>query len=123
MSVKVVDASVVAAIAFGEPDAERAAKLIDNADLVAPHLLRFEVTNIAWKKIRRHVKQADLIAAGLRLALELDVDYVEVDHEAVLDLAVEKGVTAYDASYLWLSRALRAPLVTFDERLSANHAP
>ncbi len=123
MSVKVVDASVVAAIAFGEPDAERAAKLIDNADLVAPHLLRFEVTNIAWKKIRRHVKQADLIAAGLRLALELDVDYVEVDHEAVLDLAVEKGVTAYDASYLWLSRTLKAPLVTFDERLSANHAP
>ena len=85
MPVKVVDASIVAAIVFGEPDAERAAKLIDNADLVAPHLLRFEVTNIAWKKIRRRVKQADLIAAGLRLALELDVDYVEVDHEAVLD--------------------------------------
>jgi len=119
MPVKVVDASVVAAIVFGEPEAERAAALIDNAELVAPLLLRFEMTNIAWKKIKRHVKQADLVASGLRLALELDVDYVDVDHEAVLDLAVEKGVTAYDASYLWLSRKLKAPLVTLDERLSA----
>lgn len=102
-------------------EAERAAKLIGNADLVAPALLRFEVTNIAWKKIRRHSKQAELIGAGLRLALELDVGYVDVDHEAVLDLAVEKGVTAYDASYLWLSRTLKAPLVTLDERLSALH--
>jgi predicted nucleic acid-binding protein len=122
MPVKVVDASVIAAIVFGEPDAERAATLIGNAELVAPPLLRFEVTNTAWKKIKRHVKQADLIRAGLRLALELDIDYVDVDHEAVLDLAVEKGMTAYDASYLWLSRTLKAPLVTLDERLSANHA-
>ena len=119
MPVKVVDASVFAAIVFGEPEAERAAALIENAELVAPTLLRFEMTNIAWKKIRRRVKQSDLIAAGLRLALELDVSYVDVDHEAVLDLAVEKGVTAYDASYLWLSRTLKAPLVTLDERLSA----
>jgi predicted nucleic acid-binding protein len=123
MPVKVVDASVIAAIVFGEPEAERAATLIGNAELVAPPLLRFEVTNTAWKKIKRHVKQADLIVAGLRLALELDIDYVDVDHEAVLDLAVEKGMTAYDASYLWLSRKLKAPLVTLDERLSANHAP
>ncbi|MFI5197823.1 MAG: type II toxin-antitoxin system VapC family toxin [Thermoanaerobaculia bacterium] len=122
MPVKVVDASVIAAIVFGEPDAERAATLIGNAELVAPPLLRFEVTNTAWKKIKRHVKQADLIVAGLRLALELDIDYVDVDHEAVLDLAVEKGMTAYDASYLWLSRTLKAPLVTLDERLSAGHA-
>ena len=122
MPVKVVDASIVAAIVFGEPEAERAATLIGNAELVAPALLRFEVTNTAWKKIRRHVKQAELIAAGLRLALELDVDYVDVDHEAVLDLAVEKGVTAYDASYLWLSRTLKVPLVTLDERLSAMRA-
>jgi predicted nucleic acid-binding protein len=119
MPVRVVDASVVAAIAFGEPEAERAAKLTGEAELVAPTLLRFEVTNTAWKKVSRHPKQAGLIAAGLRLALELDINYIEVDHEAVLDLAVEKGVTAYDASYLWLSRALKAPLATLDHRLSA----
>lgn len=120
MAGKVVDASVISALVFGEPEAELAASLIADAELFAPALLRFEVTNTAWKKTKREPKQADLIAAGLRLALELDIRTVDVDHEAVLDLALEKGITAYDASYLWLSRTVKAPLVTLDTRLRAR---
>jgi predicted nucleic acid-binding protein len=119
MAGKVVDASVLAALVFGEPEAERAASLIVDALLFAPTLLRFEVTNTAWKKTRRQPEKTDLIAAGLRLALELDIHYVDVDHESVLELAIERGITAYDASYLWLSRALKAPLVTLDARLKS----
>ncbi len=117
MSVKVVDASVVAAIAFGEPRAEEAASIVSDAKLVAPALLRFELCSVAWKKARRHPENARLVAAGFRLALELEIDYVDVDHEAVLDLALKKGLTTYDACYLWLARTLKAPLTTFDERL------
>lgn len=117
MAAKVVDASVVAAIAFGEPEAKRALALVGDAELVAPALLRLELANTAWKKTKRNPKEGPLIAAGLRLALELDIQYVDVDHEAVLRLALEKDVTAYDASYLWLARSLEARLVTFDDRL------
>lgn len=119
MPVRVVDASIVAAIVFGEPEAGRAAKLVGDAELVAPSLLRYELTNIAWKKMRRHAKQADLISRGLRLALDLDVRYVEVEFEPVLALATERGITAYDAAYLWLSRTLKAPLATLDARLAS----
>jgi len=117
MPVKVVDASVVAALVFGEPEAGDAAALLSDAELVAPALLRYELANTAWKKATRHPDKASLIAAGLRLAMDLDVRYVEVDHEAVLDLALEKDLTAYDACYLWLARTLKAPLVTFDTKL------
>lgn len=117
MPVKVVDASVVAALVFGEPGAREAAALLSDAELIAPTLLKFELANTAWKKATRHPEESSLIAAGLRLALELDVRYVEVDHEAVLDLALEKGLTAYDACYLWLARTLKAPLATFDTKL------
>ena len=117
MPVKVADASVVAALVFGEPEAGEAATLLSDAELVAPSLLKFELANTAWKKATRHPEKASLIAAGLRLALELDIRYVDVDHEAVLDLALEKDLTAYDASYLWLARTLKAPLATFDTRL------
>ncbi len=116
---QVVDASVVAAIAFGEPEAARAAKLLGDDELFAPSLLRYEVANIAWKKARRAPKQADLVAAALRLALELDIRYVDVEHDAVFELAMEKGVTAYDAAYLWLSRVLKAPLTTLDAHLAS----
>ena len=119
MPVRVVDASVVAAIVFGEPDADRAAKLLGNAELVAPALLRYEVTNIAWKKARRYPREASLITQALRLALDLDIRYVDVDHDAVLELAIEKNLTAYDAAYLWLARTLKAPLATLDARMEA----
>jgi predicted nucleic acid-binding protein len=119
MPVRVVDASVVAAIVFGEPEAVRAAALVGEDELVAPSLLRYEVANIAWKKSQRLPKQADVIARALRLSLDLDVRYLEVDYEDVLALALEKRITAYDASYLWLSRALKAPLATLDSKLAA----
>ena len=36
----------------------------------------------------------------------------------VLALASATGLTAYDASYLWLARRLGAPLVTLDAQLA-----
>ncbi len=37
----------------------------------------------------------------------------------VVSLALATGLTAYDASYLWLARLLGAELVTLDRRLAA----
>jgi uncharacterized protein with PIN domain len=46
MAVKVVDASAVAALLFSEPEAEIVASALDGAELVAPTLLSFELTNV-----------------------------------------------------------------------------
>jgi uncharacterized protein with PIN domain len=45
--VKVVDASALAALLFGEPEAEAIAGRLDNARLVAPALLAFELAMFA----------------------------------------------------------------------------
>jgi predicted nucleic acid-binding protein len=120
MSVSVVDASVISAIVFIEPTVAEAETMVSEAELVAPHLLRFELANIAWKKTKRDPRESSQIAAGLHLALqELEIRYLDVDHEAVLQVALEKNITAYDASYLWLARSLKAPLATFDRKLRA----
>jgi predicted nucleic acid-binding protein len=42
-----------------------------------------------------------------------------VEHPAILDLAEPTGLTAYDASYLWVARSLNAELVTLDRKLAA----
>ena len=42
-----------------------------------------------------------------------------VDHDGVLALAEATGLTSYDASYLWIARALDAELVTLDRKLAA----
>ena len=36
---------------------------------------------------------------------------------SVVELALETGLTAYDASYLWLARQFGADLVTLDKAL------
>ena len=41
-----------------------------------------------------------------------------MEHGEVLTLANTTRLTHYDASYLWLSRHLGAPLITFDRALA-----
>jgi len=119
MNVKVIDSSLLAAIVFGEPELSEAEALLGDAQLVAPSLLRYELANIAWKKAKKHPGKAKVVAAELHAALGLDIKFVEVDHDEVLDVALEKDLTVYDAAYLWLARSLNVPLATLDRKLRA----
>ena len=120
--IKVVDASALAALLFGEPEAEAVAASLEGARLTAPALLGFELANVCLTKMRRHPAQRDSLRAAFRLADRLAVETVAVDHSAALDLAEATGLTAYDASYLWLARALGGELVTLDRKLAAAMA-
>jgi predicted nucleic acid-binding protein len=116
---KVVDASALAALLFAEPQAENIAKRLEGTRLMAPSLLDFELANICLTKIRRQPNDRDAIRDAFRLSHRLRVETVAVDHIAVLDLAQATGLTAYDASYLWLARTLDAELITLDRKLAA----
>ena len=114
---KVVDASVIAAIAFQETRALEAEAILEGADLAAPPLLGFELANVARNKALQDPHDFGTIREGLSEALQLEIQWEEVDHLAVLELALETGLTTYDASYLYLARSLGLPLVTFDQQL------
>ncbi|MFZ0890658.1 MAG: type II toxin-antitoxin system VapC family toxin [Candidatus Binataceae bacterium] len=115
---KVVDASVVVALAFGEPLALTARDLLEGATLYAPDLLPYEICSAALAKSRRYPGQFAAIAAGMSLALTLDVNLRSVPAAEILELAIQSGLTAYDAAYLWLARRLQCQLLTFDQRLA-----
>ncbi len=117
MPASVADASVIAAIAFGEPRAEEAMSLLSGARLHEPTLLAYELASIARKKALSSPGRRETMTLALGMALQMDVAWTEVDHPAVLNLALETDLTTYDASYLYLARSLGASLVTFDDRL------
>ena len=119
MPARVVDASVLGALFFREAQAEEALSHIGGYELYAPTLLSYELTSLARKKTHRYPEQRGPLAQALALALAMDIRRVEVEHQEVLQLALEKEITAYDASYLHLARSLGVPLVTFDQKLSA----
>ena len=122
MPARVVDASVLAALIFDEEEAGDALALIDGHELYAPPLLSYELTSVARKKSRRYPEQRERIALALEIGLRLRFTWVEVDHAAVLEEALDTGLSTYDAAYLHVARAMALPLVTFDKQLADVYA-
>jgi predicted nucleic acid-binding protein len=122
MAVKVIDASALGALLFGEPDGAAVAERLRGAGLIAPALLPFEIANICIKKIRRYPDQRDALMVAFGMLEQMEVSIVEVDQGEALALAERSGLTAYDASYLWLARWTRFELVTLDGQLEAAGA-
>jgi predicted nucleic acid-binding protein len=118
MAVKVIDASALAAILFGEPEAADVVERLGTSRLVAPALLPFEVASVCLKKIQRHPELRERLLQAYALGEDAGIDEVEVTLGEVITLADESGLTCYDASYLWLAIQLNVELVTLDEKLA-----
>jgi predicted nucleic acid-binding protein len=126
----VVDASVGIKLFLDEPLSDRADALFDRLadDLFArfhvPDLFFIECANILWKYARYHgyplesARQdvTDLRDLGLRVVSTQDLV------EEALRIALDQGITAYDACYVVLAGKLALPLVTADEPLARRLA-
>ena len=117
MPVRVVDASALGALVFGEPKAEEMANALSMGTIAAPALLWFELASIALRKMVTHPKQKDQILNAFQLGRHLAIEVVDVNHLEVIELAGKAGLTSYDASYLWLALHLGGELVTLDRKL------
>lgn len=117
----VADASVLAAIAFGEPDAERWSAALDGALVYAPALLNYELASVARKKCRDHpaLTRQVLTALGLALGPSSGIEWIDPSPVDVALLANATGLTVYDASYLWVAGFVGADLATKDASLAA----
>jgi len=117
---KVIDASALAALAFAEPSADAVIEQIDGHRLHAPTLVVFELMNVAWKRSKKQPAATALFLEALEVLEGLGLRFRGIDQAQIVRLGLDTGLTAYDATYLWLSRALRMPLVTLDKKLGAH---
>ncbi len=115
----VVDASAVAAVVFNEPEADAVLDQLGDRRLFAPSLLPYELGNVFVVKMRRYPEFAKEIGQAFSLFEMLDVQLVDVPCEDAARWALETGLTAHDAAYLWLARRLNAPLATLDRKLGS----
>jgi predicted nucleic acid-binding protein len=113
----VCDASVIAAITFGEPDSGTALSLVRSRRLLAPALLRYEMAQVAVRKCAQHPAGASQILQALAASLRLPIRMLEPSWLKVIELARAEGLSAYDSSYLLLAVELDVPLATLDARL------
>ncbi len=86
---RVADASVVAALLFGEPRGAEAAELLAEGEVAAPDLLPYEVASVCLKKMRRRPKDTERLLMAHRLFPKISMTFHAIDQAAVLDLALE----------------------------------
>ena len=119
----VFDASVVlrAAVA-GSPSAREWLARLD-ADLHghAPELIWIEVTNGLRRAVLAGIVETALARRFLDAALRLPITLRSHRDLALpaFDVALDRGLSAYDAGYVVLAEALDAILVTADRTLAA----
>jgi predicted nucleic acid-binding protein len=117
----VIDASIVAAFAFGETDDARVLMAIEELKLseaCTPSVFFFEIRNALIVGERRGRSTAQKSADFLRDLENLPVRIAPLPgDEALMSLARERNLTAYDAAYLELAKREGLPLATLDRAL------
>ena len=117
----VIDASIVAGLAFGEAPSPKIALAIDQlavTDAVAPILFFFEVRNALVVNERRGRATPEGSDDFLRRLTELPIRFAPLPDEGeLLELARKRNLTIYDAAYLELAKRQRLPLATVDRAL------
>lgn len=120
----VVDASFVVAFLLPDEKSAEPESIFDqyaagNLALFTTTLLPYEVLNVFRSAVvrKRFTKQQamDFYEAFSQLGIPEE----PVDFPACLQLAVERNISCYDASYLVLARQKKATLLTFDKALQA----
>lgn len=115
----VVDTNVIAySLIEGEKTALAQQVAQQDSDWRVPPLWRYEFLNVLVTAARAEIVDAQqaekLWRTGLNLLLQAERD---VDGALALKLAIEGGISAYDAQYIALADSLNTHCVTEDKRI------
>jgi predicted nucleic acid-binding protein len=116
--IRVVDASAVAAMLFGEPDGPWVHARLSGQLLFVPRIFHFELGNTCRMKSRRHPDKAEeLLTAWLYWNIQPPVTGMAIDLTTTMELARHHNLTFCDASYLWLAQNHASVLISLDAQL------
>ena len=120
----VVDASVlVAAATDAGRDGAWAEETVAEGEIISPHLVLVEATNILRRLERVRALTRLEATAAHRDLLRLDLTLVPFEPFAERVWALRGGVTAYDAWYVAVAEAFGLALATLDRRLARASGP
>jgi predicted nucleic acid-binding protein len=112
-----------------DPDTEEREKAIalwkswiaTRVDLIAPSLLRYEVTNAVFRPVRLNRADPDRAIGVLKSIDRLPIEYVDSFNLNLAAFEIAQTLklnAAYDAHYVALARQENAHLYTADKRLA-----
>jgi len=120
----VLDASAVMAVVAGD-DARGAAltSRLTQANLIAPTLLPYEVTNAIRRRWSGGVTSVEQATQALENLAALNIELFQWAILADRVWVLRGSITSYDASYVALAEIMDCPLLTADAKLAAMAPP
>ena len=113
----VVDTNVLLAVALNQPVKEQLVTATQGAQLVSPSILPYELGNAMSALVKRKgLRRSEALTAWEMVAV-VQVELLEVDIGAALELAIESGIYAYDAYFLQCAVQTGCPLLTLDGQM------
>ena len=121
----VIDASVVIKFYVPEILSDNAGEVLSRAAngellLYAPDLVYSETGNILWKKQRRRELMSDEVDEIVNAinALPMIIEPSKPVLPLAVSIAVQSGITVYDAMYVAIARIYETKMITADKKLT-----
>lgn len=121
----VIDSSFILAKLFpDEPTTKVAEEYFNNfsrgsTTFTAPILLKYEIGNALKTGVIRKRISKKKAKRTLEEFLTWPILYVNLDFTGTLNLAIDKNLSYYDASYLYLAKSNNLQLLTLDRKLAS----
>jgi predicted nucleic acid-binding protein len=113
----VIDASVLIAVIVNETEKERLVGMTQEAELLAPMSVHWEIGNAFSSLLKRGRVTLEQALQAIDMYLKIPVRFVEVELANSLELAGDLGIYANDAYLIRCAEKYRLPLLTLDRRL------
>jgi predicted nucleic acid-binding protein len=114
----VVDASVVVDLLVEHPRTGAVRSALEGVEAVAPELLDAEVLHAVSRYVRRGEVSGERARRALALLLDAEIERFPIAPLVMDAWELRHNLSAYDALYVSLARALACPLITCDRALA-----
>ena len=109
-----IDASAIMAIILNEPNRDMIIKLTNDAMLLSPEVIPFEIGNALVNLYRRQKLSKEKVLEAYAIFITMPLKLIKVHVEKALQIACEHNIYAYDAYYLEAALRRKLPLITCD---------
>ena len=113
----VIDTSAIIAVIANEPERPAIIAATQDADLIAPGSVHWEIGNAFTAMLRRRRVSVAQSLRALDVYHTIPIRFVDVELTMAIEIAADVGSYAYDAYLIRCAQKHRAPLLTLDREL------
>ena len=114
----VTDTSAIIAVLLDEDAKKAVIEATQDASLIAPASMPYEIGNAFSAMFKRHTVTIDEVLNALQVFETLPIRLLDVDLGQAVVLANEMNLYAYDAYMVEVAVRYHSPLLTLDKRLA-----